>query len=305
MNNYFYLNQNNEQKGPFPSQEIVKYITLDTLVYGPGMTQWAKASDVPEIAAYFNYGAQPAPQQVQYGQEPAKKSSKALIYVLVAVVVLLAGAVTFLLLNKNGSSSTETSSTSAKVESSALTDADDFDIDEDEDDATAEAASDEDLPPSKIMIKDANDHGVVLRRTPNDNSKISGNSAAHFFSGDVLVCAGISGDYYKVEYHGDYYFIPRQYATPYEGSQEPSEGVYNTQPVVQRTVPNRIRIKDANNAGVVLRSFPNESSKMTGPSNPHFYTGGVLDCVGIEGNYYAVSYNYGVYYIPMRYADPY
>lgn len=70
-------------------------------------------------------------------------------------------------------------------------------------------------------------------------------------------------------------------------------------------VPSQIRIKNANNAGVVLRTHPDDATKLTGPYNPHFFTGDVLSCTGISGSYYEIYYEGDYYYIPMKYASPY
>jgi uncharacterized protein YgiM (DUF1202 family) len=53
---------------------------------------------------------------------------------------------------------------------------------------------------------------------------------------------------------------------------------------------------------VCLRHGPSESTKMTGPNAPHFYTGQTLPYYGKEGNYYKVKWNGGIYYFPVKYA---
>ena len=55
---------------------------------------------------------------------------------------------------------------------------------------------------------------------------------------------------------------------------------------------------------VCLRFRPDEGSRWTGSSAPHFYTGQRLRCVGTNGNYYRVVYGGNYYYFPMRYARP-
>lgn len=55
---------------------------------------------------------------------------------------------------------------------------------------------------------------------------------------------------------------------------------------------------------VCLRSQPDEAYKMTGPNNPHLYTGEIYDCVGESGNYYCIIYNGGYYYLPKQYGRP-
>lgn len=71
------------------------------------------------------------------------------------------------------------------------------------------------------------------------------------------------------------------------------------------TVPDKVKIRDADNAGVVLRTRPSDSSKLTGSNNPHFFTGYVFQCVGISGSYYKVYFDGGYFFIPKRYASPY
>ena len=67
------------------------------------------------------------------------------------------------------------------------------------------------------------------------------------------------------------------------------------------TVPDKVKIRDADNAGVVLRTRPSDSSKLTGSNNPHFFTGYVFQCVGISGSYYKVYFDGGYFFIPKRY----
>ena len=54
MENYFYLNEKNEQKGPASPEELIKNgITKSTLVWKNGMAQWLPAGDIPEINQLF------------------------------------------------------------------------------------------------------------------------------------------------------------------------------------------------------------------------------------------------------------
>lgn len=73
------------------------------------------------------------------------------------------------------------------------------------------------------------------------------------------------------------------------------------------TVPDKIKIRNADNAGVVLRTSPSDASKITGRNgwNPHFKTGYVFDCVGVSGSYYKVYFEGDYYFIPQKYASPY
>jgi hypothetical protein len=62
MNQYFYLGANNQQNGPVPAESLKAYgVTKDTLVWCDGMANWAKASDVPELAPLFAPPTPPVP----------------------------------------------------------------------------------------------------------------------------------------------------------------------------------------------------------------------------------------------------
>ena len=57
MNNYFYLDENNQQKGPIsPMQFNVYGVTGRTLVWCNGMADWKHADDVPELREFINAG---------------------------------------------------------------------------------------------------------------------------------------------------------------------------------------------------------------------------------------------------------
>ena len=50
MENYFYLNEKNEQKGPVSPEELIRNgVTKNSLVWKNGMAQWLPAGEVPEI----------------------------------------------------------------------------------------------------------------------------------------------------------------------------------------------------------------------------------------------------------------
>lgn len=70
-------------------------------------------------------------------------------------------------------------------------------------------------------------------------------------------------------------------------------------------VPDKVKIHDADNAGVVLRTRPSDSTKLKGSGYPHFFTGYVFSCVGVSGRYYKVYFDGGYYFVPKRYASPY
>ncbi|WP_106480994.1 CD225/dispanin family protein [Butyricimonas faecalis] len=54
MENYFYLNEKNEQKGPVSPEELISNgVTKNTLVWKNGMAQWLPAGEVSELANLF------------------------------------------------------------------------------------------------------------------------------------------------------------------------------------------------------------------------------------------------------------
>ena len=54
MENYFYLNEKNEQKGPVSPEELIRNgVTKNSLVSINGMAQWLPAGEVPELAKLF------------------------------------------------------------------------------------------------------------------------------------------------------------------------------------------------------------------------------------------------------------
>ena len=54
MENYFYLNEKNEQKGPISPEELISNgVTKNTLVWKNGMAQWLPAGEVHELAKLF------------------------------------------------------------------------------------------------------------------------------------------------------------------------------------------------------------------------------------------------------------
>lgn len=55
MNNYFILDEGNQQKGPISPEQFGAYgVTPNTMVWCNGMATWKRASDVPELQPYLN-----------------------------------------------------------------------------------------------------------------------------------------------------------------------------------------------------------------------------------------------------------
>ena len=62
MANFFYLNAQNEQRGPVAAEDLVKNgVTKNTLVWKEGMEQWQPAGNVPELSELFAGPATPPP----------------------------------------------------------------------------------------------------------------------------------------------------------------------------------------------------------------------------------------------------
>jgi hypothetical protein len=54
MNSQYFYFEGNTQKGPVSLDELLKNITAETEIWTQGMTDWAKAGTVPEIAALLS-----------------------------------------------------------------------------------------------------------------------------------------------------------------------------------------------------------------------------------------------------------
>ena len=130
---------------------------------------------------------------------------------------------------------------------------------------------------------------VCLRFRPSEGAIWTGDNAPHFYTGQKLSCAGTVGNYYKVIYDGDYYYVPKKYARP-RGSSS-----------AQSTEFDYIII-----AGdyVCFRTQPNEDTKLKGSGYKHVNTGDLLRCVGQTSSYYKVVYGGKYYYIPKKYGRP-
>ena len=72
MENYFYLNEKNEQKGPVSPEELISNgVTRNTLVWKNGMAQWTPAGEVPEISKLFTNEAPVPPTCLLYTSDAA------------------------------------------------------------------------------------------------------------------------------------------------------------------------------------------------------------------------------------------
>lgn len=62
MEEYFYLDANQQQKGPIaPSDFMRTGITKDTLIWKNGMAGWQAAGNIPELSSYFHTTPPPPP----------------------------------------------------------------------------------------------------------------------------------------------------------------------------------------------------------------------------------------------------
>ena len=68
----------------------------------------------------------------------------------------------------------------------------------------------------------------------------------------------------------------------------------------------RVRIKNANGAGAILRISPSmsNSARWSGNGAPHFYTGYVFECIGSVGAFYKVCFDGDEYYLAKKVASP-
>ncbi len=71
MNNYFYLDKNNQQQGPISPQQFIAYgVTADTLVWCNGMDNWTRAGNISELNEFVsaqNTNTPPPPHQPNMG----------------------------------------------------------------------------------------------------------------------------------------------------------------------------------------------------------------------------------------------
>lgn len=63
MNEYWYLDSQNQQHGPIPPHQFSSVgVTPQTLVWCTGMDAWKPAGELPELAGYFSIGSAPRQQ---------------------------------------------------------------------------------------------------------------------------------------------------------------------------------------------------------------------------------------------------
>lgn len=129
---------------------------------------------------------------------------------------------------------------------------------------------------------------VCLRYGPSEATKMTGEYAPHFFTGDTLPYCGQEGNYYKVKWNGSIYYFPTKYARLRYADGQPKSSTNYTTVVI---------------AGddVCLRAAPDEGTKLTSREFPRLYTGQKFPYYGTVGNYYKIEVDDEIYFIPIRY----
>jgi len=97
MKQYFFLDAQNQQRGPYEADRLQGYgVTAETLVWAEGMAEWQTAGSVPELAAFFQtqpqYRQAAQPQQVAPQYAAAQESTggaKPSSYLLGAILSML------------------------------------------------------------------------------------------------------------------------------------------------------------------------------------------------------------------------
>ena len=94
MNQYYYLNAQNQQQGPVPAEQLVaRGVTRNTKVWTQGMTGWQSAGDVPELASLFEQPGNAVPPPPPPHQVPPvpptgeTKPDNLLVWAIVATVL--------------------------------------------------------------------------------------------------------------------------------------------------------------------------------------------------------------------------
>lgn len=82
MADYFYLTEQNEQKGPMAAEDLIKNgVTKNTMVWKEGMLQWKPAKDVIELKDLLHSQSQPI-------QPPTlKKPNSFLIWSIITILL--------------------------------------------------------------------------------------------------------------------------------------------------------------------------------------------------------------------------
>jgi uncharacterized protein YgiM (DUF1202 family) len=130
---------------------------------------------------------------------------------------------------------------------------------------------------------------VCLRYKPSESTKMMGEYAPHFNTGDTFSYYGNVGKYYKVGWNGDVYYLPMKYGRLRSSGGE----VYNNSSSYSEVI-----IAGDN---VCLRTQPSERTKILGSLDFQVHTGETYSYYGAVGNYYKIYCKGGYYYIPKKY----
>ena len=81
MKHYFFIDQNEQQQGPFPGEELIQFgITPETYVWCEGMPDWQRAKYVPELNQLFHAAPPVPPQPPVITPEPVSPESSEAVY---------------------------------------------------------------------------------------------------------------------------------------------------------------------------------------------------------------------------------
>lgn len=89
MNKYFYIDKDNQQRGPISPEEFKQYgVTEETPVWCAGMAEWTKAKEIPELQEAFAAAAvPPTPPPHETAQpKPAPQPQKPGNFLVLAIL---------------------------------------------------------------------------------------------------------------------------------------------------------------------------------------------------------------------------
>lgn len=98
MDEYYYLDANQQQKGPIPPSDFMRTgITKHTLLWKKGMAGWQAAGNIPELSAYFQSAAPTPPPPpnatatgptgASFNPPPSQKPANYLIWSILTTVL--------------------------------------------------------------------------------------------------------------------------------------------------------------------------------------------------------------------------
>ncbi|HIX03151.1 MAG TPA: CD225/dispanin family protein [Candidatus Odoribacter faecigallinarum] len=93
MEQYYYLNSNNEQAGPISPADFSRYgINETTMIWTKGMPNWMRVGQIPELLQYINPIVPPPPSRNGFGGgefRPIKPDNNMLWAILVSLFCCL------------------------------------------------------------------------------------------------------------------------------------------------------------------------------------------------------------------------